>query len=429
MRTLGIVADDMTGACDVAGAFAQAGLRTVVWVGFGRERACGADLGRRQGSERVVASADVVVVDVDLRDEDEARVVEVSAAALAQLAEKGASVRMLKIDSTLRGPVAAMIASIADVLRVESVFVAPGFPDQGRFLVGGQLRLGSPDAPTSVNLLGALRSRGLNVTHVANPAFAMPNAHDLGDGGMARVVVFDSTSGAELAMVGQAWLGQVERTLLVGSAGVGRAVAPKLAAMIADESRPGAGVNEESRAGSRADAGECRWYLVVAGSPTEVTAEQLTWLASHAPTTELRVDADTEASEIAATHADEQPFAEIVVLRTPTLVHEETERDDGAVSAELAKWVVSLVRSDGILRRRLGMPHGVIIVGGATARRVFDGLHVEAVEVIGEVLPGMPIGRVAGGVWDGVSVVTKAGGFGSPAALEQAWRRLRREPA
>lgn len=429
MRTLGIVADDMTGACDVAGAFAQAGLRTVVWVGFGREPACGADLGRRQGSEHVVASADVLVVDADLRDEDEARVGEVAVAALAQLAEKGARVRMLKIDSTLRGPVAAMIASIAGALRVESVFVAPAFPDQGRFLADGRLRLGSPDALPSADLLGALRRRGLNVTHVAKPALTIPNARDEGDGGPPHVVVFDSISEADLATVGQIWLGQVERTLLVGSAGVGRAVAPGYAAMMAGENRPGAGVNEEARSGSRADAGERRWYLVVAGSPTEVTAEQLAWLASHAPTTELRVDADTEACEIAATNVDERPFAEIVCLRGPTLVHEKAERDDGAVSADLAKWVVSLARNDGALGRRLGMPHGVIIVGGATARRVFDGLHAEAVDVIGEALPGMPIARIVGGVWNGVAVVTKAGGFGSPAALEQAWRRLRGEPA
>jgi D-threonate/D-erythronate kinase len=39
------------------------------------------------------------------------------------------------------------------------------------------------------------------------------------------------------------------------------------------------------------------------------------------------------------------------------------------------------------------------------------------VHLLGEVLPGLPVGRLSGGVWDGVLVVTKAGGFGRPAAL------------
>jgi uncharacterized protein YgbK (DUF1537 family) len=47
-------------------------------------------------------------------------------------------------------------------------------------------------------------------------------------------------------------------------------------------------------------------------------------------------------------------------------------------------------------------------------------LSVSAVRVYGEVEPGVPAGEVVGGVAQGMRVVTKAGGFGTDAALAKA---------
>ena len=42
----------------------------------------------------------------------------------------------------------------------------------------------------------------------------------------------------------------------------------------------------------------------------------------------------------------------------------------------------------------------------------------------GEFSPGVPIGRLVGGVWNDVLVVTKAGGFGTPNTLLDVVRAL-----
>jgi uncharacterized protein YgbK (DUF1537 family) len=54
----------------------------------------------------------------------------------------------------------------------------------------------------------------------------------------------------------------------------------------------------------------------------------------------------------------------------------------------------------------------LVLSGGATAQVILQGLGVHALEVIGEALPGLPISRA-----DGLTVVSKSGGFGAPQTL------------
>ena len=69
-------------------------------------------------------------------------------------------------------------------------------------------------------------------------------------------------------------------------------------------------------------------------------------------------------------------------------------------------------------------PAGLVLVGGQTARLVCRRLQAQGVRIEGELEPGVPYGRLIGGVWDGLPVVTKAGGFGGPDTLLDAVRAL-----
>ncbi|MBL8295245.1 MAG: four-carbon acid sugar kinase family protein [Bryobacterales bacterium] len=62
-------------------------------------------------------------------------------------------------------------------------------------------------------------------------------------------------------------------------------------------------------------------------------------------------------------------------------------------------------------------PGGLFLCGGDTALMVCRKLGVRAIELAGEVAPGIPIGRLVGGVADGHAVITKSGGFGDVAIL------------
>jgi hypothetical protein len=87
-----------------------------------------------------------------------------------------------------------------------------------------------------------------------------------------------------------------------------------------------------------------------------------------------------------------------VVLRIPR----------GAVAAERLKELLP--------RERIS---AVAVSGGDTATVFCQAAGVEHIELVDEVLPGIPHGIICGGALDGIAIVTKSGGFGDPDALIQ----------
>jgi uncharacterized protein YgbK (DUF1537 family) len=69
-------------------------------------------------------------------------------------------------------------------------------------------------------------------------------------------------------------------------------------------------------------------------------------------------------------------------------------------------------------------PGALVLTGGATARAVCERLGAHGARLQGELEPGIPTGYLVGGIWDGVRVVTKAGGFGAPETLLDVVRAL-----
>ena len=65
-----------------------------------------------------------------------------------------------------------------------------------------------------------------------------------------------------------------------------------------------------------------------------------------------------------------------------------------------------------------------MLTGGDTALAVCRALGASALWLDGEIERGMPRGRLADGPHEGLSVVTKAGGFGGGDALLRAVRSL-----
>jgi uncharacterized protein YgbK (DUF1537 family) len=59
----------------------------------------------------------------------------------------------------------------------------------------------------------------------------------------------------------------------------------------------------------------------------------------------------------------------------------------------------------------------LIVTGGDGARALFEALNATGIELRDEVATGVPIGTLVGGPAHGMTVVTKAGGFGDPDAL------------
>lgn len=88
-----------------------------------------------------------------------------------------------------------------------------------------------------------------------------------------------------------------------------------------------------------------------------------------------------------------------------------TSRSSTATGDALAASLRRLVRPDD--------GSGLLVTGGDCLTVVLAAIGAGALDCEGEVAPGLPLSRIAGGRLDGVPVVTKSGGFGGTDLLER----------
>ena len=148
---LGCIADDYTGASDLANTLTRCGLRTVQTIGV-------------PASELALPEVDAVVVSLKSRSIDAGVAVTGSRAAEKWLRERGAAHVLFKICSTFDSTDAGNIGPVMDALRADSgdaiVLVTPAFPETGRTVYQGNLFVG----PVPLNE-SPLKDHPLNPMH------------------------------------------------------------------------------------------------------------------------------------------------------------------------------------------------------------------------------------------------------------------------
>lgn len=125
MAELAVLADDATGAAAVAAEVARWGLSVAV---------C------RSVPQRIEHA--VIVIDLDARDRHDHVVGPLAAAMAGSLRAAGAQRLFVKIDSLLRGPVAAVLGGATAGFAAEPGICCPAFPAAGRLVHDGQLTAG-----------------------------------------------------------------------------------------------------------------------------------------------------------------------------------------------------------------------------------------------------------------------------------------------
>jgi D-threonate/D-erythronate kinase len=114
-----LVADDLTGACDAGVAFLRTGMGVRVWTG---DHPC------FDSAEKVQA---VVTASRHLTHTEAARIV---SQASASFSAKDGDLVFKKVDSTLRGPIAAELLAAQQTLGSQAILLAPAFPATGRIV-------------------------------------------------------------------------------------------------------------------------------------------------------------------------------------------------------------------------------------------------------------------------------------------------------
>ncbi len=152
--SLGCIADDYTGASDLANTLTRCGLRTVQTIGV-------------PSDDLALPEVDAVVVSLKSRSIEASLAVTRSRAAEQWLRGRGADHVLFKICSTFDSTDAGNIGPVMDALRADSgdaiVLVTPAFPETGRTVYQGNLFVGSVPLNES-----PLKDHPLNPMHDSN---------------------------------------------------------------------------------------------------------------------------------------------------------------------------------------------------------------------------------------------------------------------
>lgn len=396
MTRIAIIADDLTGAADAAVAFATAGHSSRVLLDPGYS-----------------AGVDVVALTTESRHLPPA----VAAERVRRVVHHvyGTPLLYKKIDSTLRGNVAAELFALMNAFELARALVAPAFPAQGRATVNGrQLIDGQPLEQTDFagqivtsNLREMfLRARDARpVRLVALPDVRHGTAHlaeRLADR-RAAIVIADAETDEDMAAIAESALASGIR-LLCGSAGLCHALARLM---------PAGRVSAFNVPGVRSGPS-----LTVAGSLHAATIGQI----------EAARDAGIIVIEPVnfGTYTVDPLIEEVIdLLEHGKDVFLASHLIDNAIPSELTI-ADRLARFTARVLKR-GRVGGLILTGGEVAWSTCDALGARAIDLFGEVLPGIPYGVLRGGTADNLPVVTKAGGFGDVDAIIRAIRFLRGE--
>ena len=387
-----IVADDLTGALDVAGPFAGRGQHTVVAVDA---EAC---------APEAFDGASVVSINATSRHLSADRAAHLVRAVMRRLCPVDARILIKKIDSTLRGNVAAETLAMLDASGRRHAIIAPAFPAQGRTVQNGMVHVRGEPLPSTPFARDALSPPPLDplddVFRAAAPAARVVRVAsgapiDLDGGAVGvQVHVVDSETDDDLERTVRALHGRLHECVLVGSAGIAGAVA-----RVSMPSAP-----TPSAPHLHGD------MLVAVGSRAEQSAAQVVEL-SRQPGVAV-FDAPNGAVDVQAMLDSD---ARVQVLRAAPDARGR-EVDAEAVARSLAMGVVARVRARPVA--------ALLATGGDTAIAILRALSCASLRVMGDLVPGIPYSKLEVDARP-LLLLTKAGGFGGPETLVEVVRRLR----
>lgn len=419
---LGCIADDYTGASDLANMLTRCGLRTVQTIGV-------------PDDALALSDVDAVVVSLKSRSIEASQAVARSREADKWLRARGASHVLFKICSTFDSTDAGNIGPVMDALRADSgddvVLVTPAFPGTGRTVYQGNLFVGSVPLNES-----PLKDHPLNPMHDSNlvRVLARQSKSKVGLADLATVArgpdtirarlaelakqgigaaVIDAVFDPELEIIGQVAL---DHRLSVGASGMGLGLARGLVA--SGKVKPAS-----SSADQKAIGGS---VACLAGSCSQATLAQIAQAEKSMPVLRL----DPEKIVAGGSEAERAlEWARANIGKGPVLIASSSTPDQvsalqakhGRDAAGHAIEQTMAAISEGLVAagvRRL------VIAGGETSGAVVDRLGIPAFLVGPEIAAGVPVLRCVGWNKGEALLALKSGNFGGPDFFNDAIRLM-----
>ncbi len=411
---LGCIADDYTGASDLANVLSRNGLRTVQTVGIPKP-------------SLLLPEVDAVVVSLKSRSIEAGRAVSLSLEAEQWLRGRGAGHVLFKICSTFDSTDAGNIGPVIDALRERAgagpVLVNPAFPETGRSVFQGYLFVNgvplheSPlkDHPLNPmrdsNLVRVLQRQSRSPVRLIPFATVEAGAEAVRDALAAMpdagAAIADAVAARHLDVLGQAALAG---PLSAGASGLGAGLARALVAR--DGIAPQASAPDTTRRDRSAGRS-----AILAGSCSTATRQQIA-AAEAAGIPSCRLDvrrlleggAGAVVAETLRWTAERLGAGPVLVASSdaPEAVQAMQRSHGGAAAGHAVEQALAAI-AEGLLAAGVDR---LVVAGGETSGAVVDRLGLEAFLVGEEIAPGVPVLRTAGARHPELSVALKSGNFG-----------------
>jgi uncharacterized protein YgbK (DUF1537 family) len=422
--SLGCIADDYTGASDLANTLTRCGLRTVQTIGV-------------PSDDLALPEIDAVVVSLKSRSIEADLAVSRSRAAEKWLRGHGAGHVLFKICSTFDSTDAGNIGPVTDALRADSgdaiVLVTPAFPETGRTVYQGNLFVGSVPLNES-----PLKDHPLNPMHDSNlvrvlarqsrtkvglvdlatlargPDAVRARLADLAGKGLGAAIA-DAVFERDLETIGQVAL---DHRVSVGASGLGLGLARALVASGKVKSNASNTIAEAAIGGPAA---------CLAGSCSQATLQQIASAERVMPVLHLDPDrvvaGQDEARRALAWARERLKQGPILIASSSTpdqvaALQSRHGRDAAghAIEQAMADIAEGLVES-GVRR--------LVVAGGETSGAVVDRLRIPGFLVGAEIAAGVPVLRAVGAKDGAMLLALKSGNFGGPEFFSDALKLMR----
>lgn len=400
-----IVADDFTGANDTGVQMKRRGLNTCVIF----------------SGKKVPDNAESLVIDTESRGMDAE-----DAATSVKNAVKDINFNIYKyvikkVDSTLRGNIAAEIKALDEIFKSDLIIFAPALPDLSRITEDCVHKLNGvpitqteiakdPKKPVTEDNLRCILQRVYNepVKYISLDEIRA-NKIDFNN---LRIFVFDAVLNSDLqAIINAAKNSGKEKILWVGTA----AMADNIMEL------------------------ESPTYpaLGVVASVSEVTniqihkAEEAGVKLIKVPVHNILLEKENIAQYIDQTIKILNAGHDTIICSSSSYDRADMDlsskagAEKGMHLSDVSAYVQKLMggaAKEILLKTKIS---GVFITGGDTAMGLMTSLEASGSFILSEIAVGIPMMKLAGGLIDGLKVVTKAGAFGKDDAVLFALRKLK----
>ena len=416
---LGCIADDLTGATDLALMLSRGGLRTVQTVGVPEPG-------------KPLPDADAVVVALKSRTIPAGEAVAQSLASAEALRKAGAKQLFFKycstFDSTDEGNIGPVTEALVQRLDAPLTLACPAFPTNGRTIFNGHLFVGQmllSDSPMKDHPLTPMRDANLvrvlqrqtnlkvglvpfSVVDQGAGAIAEAFKTAVADG--VKIVIVDAVTDRHLREIGTA---AKDMALITGGSGV--------ALGLPDNCRQAGMVAGDNAAASiKAPPGR---PAILAGSCSAATRGQVEKaLAAGLPARQIDslklADGSDSAAEVLA-------WFDAQAVDKPALMYSSADPEVvGAAQAKLGRDRAASVVEHAMADIARGLAaRGVtrlIVAGGETSGAVVEGLGICTLAIGPEIDPGVPWTLRLDGA--PMALALKSGNFGAPDFFLKAWK-------